>query len=182
MDRGQTLPASRLSFWRTKLPIVVRHFPQSVPPRIPFNDILRVVYEDGIYEYVVRVNDDSEFLTPKWDALAMATLQSFSPPNVGVVGPTCGEGNTHILTHDMVHLRTHMSIFNGSYYPPIFRNWYLDNWITQVYGHERTLKLSNWRVKHHVKRGTRYRPDKYSKHHLHAETNVGQRRFANVAH
>ena len=35
--------------------------------------------------------------------------------------------------------------------------WWIDDWITQVYGPERTLKLPDWEVFHHVnKHGTRY--------------------------
>ena len=57
-------------------------------------------------------------------------LGSFSPPNVGVVGPLCAEGNTLIMTHDFVH-RTHLEIFEH-YYPPVFSDWWMDDWISKV--------------------------------------------------
>lgn len=67
------------------------------------------------------------------------TLSAMNPPQVGVTGPTCNEGATWILTHDMVH-RTHLDIFDF-YYPPLFTDWWLDDWISAVYTKERTKKL-----------------------------------------
>ena len=75
-------------------------------------------------------------------------MRRFDPPDVGVVGPTCNEGNTAILTHDFVHVR-HVSIF-GTHYPRALTDWWLDDWITTVYGPERTRKLPNVRVIHHL--------------------------------
>eukprot|EP00563_Minutocellus_polymorphus_P021193 CAMPEP_0197727586 /NCGR_PEP_ID=MMETSP1434-20131217/21550_1 /TAXON_ID=265543 /ORGANISM="Minutocellus polymorphus, Strain CCMP3303" /LENGTH=247 /DNA_ID=CAMNT_0043313829 /DNA_START=88 /DNA_END=828 /DNA_ORIENTATION=+ len=99
--------------------------------KIPFNDVAKIAFDDGA-EYFVRINDDTEFRTPSWITKGTNALKSFEPSNVGVVGPFCPDGNTAILTHDMVH-RTHLQIFNGSYYPEAFSNWWLDDWITQVY-------------------------------------------------
>ena len=65
-------------------------------------------YEDGS-DYMYRVNDDTQFSGP-WLHDAVRVLSSFSPPNVGMVGPLCAEGNTLIMTHDFVH-RTHLEIF-----------------------------------------------------------------------
>ena len=61
----------------------------------------------------------------------MRQLAKFSPPNVGVVGPTCKEGNSRILTHDFVH-KTHLHIF-GVHYPPVLMDWWMDDWISHVY-------------------------------------------------
>ncbi len=136
------------------IPVHVHAFKNS-EHHIPFNEILAVATKAGA-DYLVRVNDDTEFETHGWTALGIATLAAYSPPNVGVVGPTCHEGNTAILTHDMVH-RTHMDIFRGEYYPHVFDNWWLDDWITGVYGPSRTTVLGTWEVKHHVgHHGTRY--------------------------
>lgn len=137
------------------LPIHFHSFP-SIPNRIPFNLILQIAKDYGA-DYFVRINDDSEFVTNYWAQEAMQVLQSFEPPNVGVVGPTCEEGNTEILTHDMVH-KTHMDIFCNEYYPEIFDNWFLDDWISKVYGEKRTKKLESWTMKHHIDHhGTRYK-------------------------
>ena len=107
-------------------------------------------------EYLVRLNDDSEITSTDWLPRAVAKLRSFSPTNVGVVGPICMEGNTAILTHDMVH-RTHLDVF-GTYYPAEMRDWYIDDWISDVYGPLNTARVFRWRVVHHVEGGTRYQP------------------------
>ena len=82
---------------------------------ISFNEILAVATDAGA-DYLVRVNDDTEFQTQGWTTLGAATLAAYSPPNVGVVGPTCPDGNQAILTHDMVH-RTHMDVLRASTTP-----------------------------------------------------------------
>lgn len=109
------------------------------------NTIAQVAYAEGV-DYLVRINDDTEFTTSNWSNLAIEVLRKYDPPNVGVVGPTCYEGNTKILTHDMVH-RTHLDIFTH-YYPPLFENWWTDDWITLVYQPNRSTKLATWTVKH----------------------------------
>jgi len=131
--------------------------PSDGKKRIPMNEAIKFAYDDGA-DYIVRINDDTEFITKGWTSAAVGTLLAMGPPNVGVVGPTCPDGKVEILTHDMVH-RTHVEIFEGYYYPPVFENWYLDDWITEVYGQKRTRKLPyfNWEVRHHINHhGTRY--------------------------
>ena len=95
-----------------------------------FNHMSNAAVQYGC-DYTYRINDDTE-LTGLWTSAFVDTLQGFSPPNVGVVGPTCHEGNTAILTHDFVH-RTHHTIF-GYRYPPSLTDWWLDDWISNVYG------------------------------------------------
>lgn len=134
--------------------VVIKRF-RNRANHIPMNEILKVAYDDGCH-YFVRVNDDTEFVTAGWTTLGIKALAAFDPPNVGVVGPTCHEGNAAILTHDMTH-RTHLDIFDGVYYADEFDNWWLDDWISRVYGPTRTHKLASWTVKHHVGfHGTRY--------------------------
>lgn len=135
------------------LSIHVKVYPKSVASKIPFNPMMRDAYDDGS-EYFMRTNDDSEFTSEGWITLAVAQLRAYSPPNVGVVGPTCGEGNQEILTHDMVH-RTHLVIFEKTYYPEVFPNWFVDDWITMVYNSGgittggRATRMANWTVTHH---------------------------------
>ena len=91
------------------LPIVVREG-RSVTSMINItNTLVQNAYSKGA-EYIVRVNDDTEFVSKGWLTKAIQTLRSYNPPNVGVVGPLCRQGNTGILTHDMIH-RMHMEIF-----------------------------------------------------------------------
>jgi hypothetical protein len=123
--------------------------------RIPFNEVTKKAYDDGA-EYIVRINDDSRFLTPGWIELGISALKNMNPPNVGVVAPTCNDGKMEIFTHDMVH-RTHMDMF-GWYYPPVFENWYVDDWITKVYQPNRSIQIPEWRIQHHISK-ERYVPD-----------------------
>jgi hypothetical protein len=124
--------------------------------RVPFNEGCRAAYELGA-DYIVRVNDDTQFTGKGWLSTAVEVLNDFVPAGMGVVGPTCKQGNTEILTHDMVH-RTHLDIFDD-YYPVEFENWYLDDWISHVYGESHTKKLlpEEWEVVHNTQiYGTRY--------------------------
>jgi hypothetical protein len=151
---GETITDIERTHWRIQLWIGiddtdhwwVQHWPQLIAPdwlevylciipdqihRVPFTEVAYAAYTSiSPPDYLVRVNDDTGFLTSRWITLAAAHLQnSYDPPNVGVVGPECAAGNTMILTHDFVHA-THMEIFRGYYYPTVFRNWYLDDWIS----------------------------------------------------
>jgi hypothetical protein len=129
--------------------------------RIPNNEGCQMAYERGAH-YIVRVNDDTEFTGVGWITAGMSSLKSFTPPNLGVVGPTCRQGNTKILTHDMVH-RTHLDIFTD-YYPREFDNWYLDDWISRVYGDRHTRRLTTWIVIHHTDaHGQRYNESTHQK-------------------
>ena len=129
---GDNIPNLRIPSWMTLTFAIVPR----VPNHIPFNEIAQVAYRDDA-EYYCRVNDDSFFATSGWITQAVHALRQFDPPNVGVVGPTCPDGKTTILTHDMVH-KTHMEIFHQLYYPPQFHNWFLDDWITFQY-QQRTI-------------------------------------------
>ena len=100
----------------TILPINFMELRKRRPHQIPFNTICRAAYELGC-DYLVRINDDTEFVTKRWISKGIQNLRKqFKPPNVGVVGPRCDEGNILIITHDMVH-RTHLDIFGDEYYP-----------------------------------------------------------------
>lgn len=119
------------------------------------NTIAKKAFEEGV-DYFVRINDDTVFTSSNWSTLAIEVLRNYTPPNVGVVGPSCNEGNTGILTHDMVH-RSHLEIY-PYYYPPVFENWWADDWITQVYQPSRVAKLQTWTVQH-LLQNSRYTVD-----------------------
>ncbi len=88
-----------------------------------------------------RINDDTELLT-QWTSAFIDALESFKPLLRGVVGPTCNEGNTDILTRDFVH-RGHLDVF-PTHYPLELTDWWLDDWITFVYVENNTKKyISN---------------------------------------
>lgn len=151
------------TFWLRHLPrlsasvkrvIIVPHRNRTVPLSVA----PRAAYNDGA-DYIVRVNDDTEFVTNDWVLPAIAALRAMRPPNVGVVAPSCGEGMTSIFTHDMTH-RTHLDIF-PSYYPQELGSWWTDDWITLAYYPYNAHRMYNWAVRHHThKAGTRYYVDR----------------------
>ena len=141
---------------------------------LPFNALMQDALQCGA-EYLVRVNDDTEFITSDWVSKSINTLKEFHPPNIGVVGPTCQQGNTGIMTHDMVH-RTHLKIFE-TYYPVVFHNWFVDDWISTVYGNSRTTKMVDWEVMHHIELGTRYKPSKDDRRLLEFQVKLGRARI-----
>ena len=62
------------------------------------------------------------------------------------------------------------------YYPPIFSDWWMDDWITHVYGRERTRR-GPFRVHHRIgHQGTRYEVDQSHARRLQAELHVGRQR------
>lgn len=70
--------------------------------------------------------------------------------------------NNKIFTHSFVH-RTHIEVF-GHLFPPFFKNWWSDDWISTVYGSEHTFICPDVEIKHNVgaqkeKGSTRYTVD-----------------------
>ena len=155
------------------LKVTVHHYDKKQPNHLPMNELMRDAARAGA-EYLVRLNDDTEIRSMSWLPLAVHQLSAYDPPNVGVVGPVCREGKTSILTHDMVH-RTHLEIFD-TYYPPNFHNWYVDDWISAVYGPERTTKIPDWVVHHYVS-PPRYNPIMVSNETLQASIREGKHRI-----
>ena len=143
-------------------------------PGPAFNFMMAAAAADGA-DYLYRVNDDTEFVGAGWAAQAVGALRALSPPNVGVVGPICHEGNARILTHDFVH-RTHLQIFEF-YYPPIFSDWWMDDWITHVYGPSRTRR-GPFFVRHRIgHQGTRYEVDRTHEQQLQSELQSGRQQL-----
>ena len=141
---------NELKAWFADVPmaLVARrvHNPSRKPGPV-MNALSRAAYDDNC-TFIYRINDDTEMVSPGWTTAFVRTLAAFEPPYMGVVGPTCREGNTAILTHDFVH-RTHIDIF-GHHYPPELTDWWLDDWITSVYGERNTRKLPDVIVVHHL--------------------------------
>eukprot|EP01062_Namystynia_karyoxenos_P011697 TRINITY_DN141_c8_g1_i1.p1 TRINITY_DN141_c8_g1~~TRINITY_DN141_c8_g1_i1.p1 ORF type:complete len:522 (+),score=125.48 TRINITY_DN141_c8_g1_i1:109-1674(+) len=167
-----TLAATSYPWLRIRYKFVPKS--PSRPGRIPHNEAARLAYDEGA-DFFVRINDDTEFVSPSWASKGISALARLDPPFVGVVGPL-DNINPRILAHDMTH-RTHMDIMNLQYYPEVFDNWYLDDWITLVYRPGRMQRLSDWKVRHHnTKHGTRYRPAPQGKL-VPGELEAGRRRI-----
>jgi len=108
------------------------HCPHSAKPAWAHSDASIAAVKEGA-DYVYRTNDDTAFPAAQdWVDRFVRDLRDRQPVrNLGVVGPSCGEGAKHILTHDFTH-RTHAAIF-GYHYPPTLPDWSSDDWITYVY-------------------------------------------------
>ena len=155
--------------------------------KIPFNRMMRKTYDDGA-EFMIRINDDSEFWSSEWATKGIEMLASYSPPWVGVVGAVETNvdnfsqmyGRTigpppNLLPHDFTH-RVHMEIFEQNYYPEEFANWFIDDWITRVYGKARTTKLLDWTLYHHAQ-DPRYWPRRDQLELLAPTLHNGQRKI-----
>jgi hypothetical protein len=130
-------------------------YPHERRRSLPWNELVRVAYRDG-HDYFVRTNDDVVVLTFGWLPKLIGALQAMH--NLGVVGPSFAEGNTQILAAMDVTHRTHLCIFSGSYYPNVFENYYVDDWISKVYGANHTRKLRTVRASHRLSyHGQQYR-------------------------
>jgi hypothetical protein len=137
-----------------------------------FIAMARAAYEAGA-SYFLRINDDTE-LTENWAAKFTAALQSLGAP-YGVVGPSCNTEN--MLTHDFVH-RTHLEIFEMNYYPPELSDWWMDDWISLVYGKGRSFKASKIPVIHHTgAHGRRYDVDRSHQRHLKSLVEDGRKKI-----
>lgn len=102
-------------------------------------------------DYVFRVNDDTEIETVGWAGLMAARLASLRPSNLGVVGPSGrhdASQSRKMITHDFVH-KTHLRIF-PTYYPAVLSDWWMDDWISNVYASSNALKLREVVVVHHT--------------------------------
>lgn len=100
-------------------------------------------------------------------------------PPFGVVGPYSGQNNIRILNHDFTH-RTHMEIFEGNYYPPQLSDWWMDNWISMVYGHRRTRQATSIEINHHTAtHGRRYDVDRDHESLLQKLVDEGKTRIVN---
>ena len=143
-----------------------------------FEVTTRHAFVDLGADFIFRVNDDTEVTSP-FARRFVERLAAFEPPNVGVVGPrtkaTSG-GNPRILTHDFTH-RTHMEIFGAEYYPRPLVDWWMDDWISQVYGSRRTMVGRTELVVHHT-RPKRYEVDERNKKGLKDLVKKGKLRIA----
>lgn len=110
-------------------------------------------YDDG-FDYFYQLNDDIEFLTKCWATQLVSSLRDSDRPYFGIAGPRDGN-NDIVMTQSFVH-RTHLDVFDGMYYPTVFKNWYSDNWANRVYGKKNTHHKLDILVNNRQNLGTRY--------------------------
>ena len=132
-------------------------------------------YNDGASHFV-QFNDDIRVLSDCWGSNLVSVLDADSlHPGFGVVGPR-DLGNAKLLTQALVS-RTHLDIF-GKLYPDAFRNWYSDDWLSQVYGEAHTTMDDRVVVVNSNAQGTRYEKNDEAGGWLADEIEKGRRRVA----
>jgi len=97
-----------------------------------WNRLYKEAYNDN--DYFVQVGSDITFLNKGWVASAIQTLLLHD--NYGVVG-LIDTGRRNMNPSDRLFTQTivskrHMDIF-GFYYPSELKNWFCDDWITDIY-------------------------------------------------
>lgn len=148
-------PLKANNIMMTLLPVKVDNKVKKPGP--VFLEMAKAAYNAGA-DFFYRINDDTEFLA-RWAHIYAQALLKLGPP-YGVVGPSSVNTADRILTHDFVH-RTHMEIFEMKYYPEELTDWWMDDWITHVYGFYRTYLSKKIPVHHHTNaHGQRYKVDK----------------------
>eukprot|EP00607_Mallomonas_marina_P000424 CAMPEP_0182437390 /NCGR_PEP_ID=MMETSP1167-20130531/85012_1 /TAXON_ID=2988 /ORGANISM="Mallomonas Sp, Strain CCMP3275" /LENGTH=635 /DNA_ID=CAMNT_0024630287 /DNA_START=37 /DNA_END=1944 /DNA_ORIENTATION=- len=159
-----------------QLKVKIMHFEhlQGAPTQVVSQLVLQA-YVDN-YDYFYQVNDDTSLISPNWAPDLIRALAS-NPviSNFGVSGPV-DTNNEKIFTHAFVH-RTHIEVFNHLF-PPSFKNWWSDDWISTVYGREHTFRVEDIKIKHNVgsqktKGYTRYEVDEGARLRLDDELKKG---------
>jgi len=168
---------------KEQLSIKLSHFDhlEGSPTQV-VSQLMLKAYAEG-YDYFYQVNDDTQIISPNW-ATTFISILSSNPvaPNVGVTGPL-DLNNDKIFTHSFVH-RTHIEIF-GYLFPPSFKNWWSDDWISTVYGETHTFRPADIHIQHNVGAQkldgyTRYAVDEGAKLRLDRELMVGFVQVRNV--
>lgn len=95
-------------------------------PCFVWNEMFRRAYDDGC-DYFLQTGDDVILGKGGWDRVFIQTLKSHK--DIGITGGF--SLNSAIITQVFLS-RKHMDIF-GYLYPKVFKNWYSDDWINQVY-------------------------------------------------
>jgi hypothetical protein len=158
------------------LSLKLMHFDhlESAPSQI-VSQLVVTAYSDD-FDYFYQINDDTILETPNWAPKLISSLKS-NPfiSNFGVTGPV-DTNNEKIFTHSFIH-RTHIDVF-GYLFPPSFKNWWSDDWISTVYGSKHTFRNSDVTIKHNVhgqKTGdiNRYHVDKSAQFSLENELRTG---------
>ena len=106
-----------------------------------------------------------------------ATMTRYSP-TVSCTGRTSRSVRPYIPFPFYPHvLSSGLKVF-GHLFPPYFKNWWSDDWISTVYGAAHTFLVSEVQIKHNVgaqktKGTTRYEVDKAAQLHLEEELRKG---------
>ena len=162
-DQGQSSPPVEIKFVRAR--------GMAGAPVWIWNLLAKEAFFSGA-DYLYQVNDDLRLMSPCWARALAFRLRSSPCPNLGVVGPV-DSNNRRIMTQAFVH-RTHVEIF-GSLFPPAFKNWFSDDWMTRVYGFRQTFQEGSVVVLNVQDSGTRYKEEHQAEAWLQEELDRGKR-------
>lgn len=112
------------------LKIHIIEFEQNIAPghvTKMWNKLFEISYVENDYFY--QLGDDIVF--DNYDFLDEYINELNKINNIGVTGYLTKNGNNGILTQSFVS-KKHFQIF-GYYFPETIKNWYCDNWISDVY-------------------------------------------------
>ena len=101
-----------------------------------WNQLFQIAYDDGC-DYFYQCGDDINFKKSGWVTKSIQLLENNN--DIGLSGPmdfawlkaTKKNPKNYVHTQAFVS-RKHMEIF-GYFFPKCIKNWFCDNWITQVY-------------------------------------------------
>lgn len=107
-------------------------------PAHAWNKLAEIAYSSSTkYDYFFQIGDDIILQSYNWSSIFIERLILHN--NIGVVGP-CNLvnyngrkalGKPYVIENAFVS-RKHLDIF-GYFFHPSIKNWYCDDWITQVY-------------------------------------------------
>ena len=152
-------------------------------PVAVWNRLFADAYADGC-DFFYQLGDDLSLETAGWARdFPAALLLNRAEPGLGVTGPVdrghvtdAGRLKLDVLTQSFVS-RRHMEVF-GTYYPPAFRNWWSDDWITRVYAPDHLRPAFHHTVYNSSQSRMRYEIDFGAREILEAEVARGRERLA----
>ena len=107
-------------------------------PATAWNKLAEYAFNSEIkYDYFFQIGDDIVLETSNWTSAFINKLNQKN--DIGVVGPChlnnyngrIAQGKPYVIENAFVS-RKHLEIF-GYFFHPSIKNWYCDDWITQVY-------------------------------------------------
>jgi hypothetical protein len=124
-----------------------------------WNMIFSYVRKQVRFDYFYQVNDDLTMITVGWLTKFSGILDENG--GIGVVGPSDSFNGfkCSLLTQAFVTYK-HFEIFSGLLYPPEFRDWKSDRWLSFVYGKMGTFCDKGVEARNGAK-GTRYKACAY---------------------
>lgn len=100
-----------------------------------WNNLAFIAAENN--DFLYQIGDDIKLITPDWEDLFINYLASVN--FIGAVGPN-DINNPKLITQSFVHT-THLKLFNY-YFPPEIENWYIDDWMNDIYPAKKMISIS----------------------------------------